>query len=120
MDSKTWAGWTLVGIGLLHQAAGVVLSLGIFGDVVADGWVNAWADGGAREATFWFLISGFAFLVIAGLVLALDRIPRWLPAGLAGVALFGALGYPVSGMWLFFIPAALLHRHSRRAGQMAS
>ena len=49
-----------------------------------------------------------------------QRLLRRFARGLLIVALFGALGYPVSGMWLFFIPAALLHRHSRRAGQMAS
>lgn len=93
---KSWVGRSILVIGMLHTLVGVV------------------------EAAFWFLFTGFALLIIGGLVVWIERNNMYTPAFLSwsflSIAAVGAFMMPVSGFWLLFIPTIGLFRRPRQSG----
>lgn len=111
----TWTSRTLLVIGSVHLAMAPLLysdqltdiiSGGVLGQVESDAALKA-----ERSDAFWYTTAGFSTLLLAGLVRSLERssvgVPRYLPAALAGIAVWGVALMPMSGFWAFLVPAAL-------------
>ncbi len=114
MDSKTtpWAGWSLIGIGVIHNIFGLIIGWTPLADGLAAGPINVWDDPPARGFVYWFLAFGVLCWVAGAAVAQIERAglaPAWpliILLGLLGV--IGVITSPASGFWLTLIPLGLL------------
>lgn len=110
------SGWLLVGIGMVHNALGVVMGWPYLVEIVQAGvWNSIQPDGElmfARSTMLWFLLVGCFWWLLGGLMQAWLQtvprsLPRWLGWGLMAAGLMVGILLPISGAWLF-IPLGLL------------
>jgi hypothetical protein len=99
-------GLQLVGIGVVHNAIGLLLGREPIAAILAGGYTGAVDVAFDRMAIFWFLWFGWVLMLLGGAVRAIEpqTVPRWLVAGIAAMALGGAAAMPLSGFWLALIP----------------
>jgi chaperonin groEL len=120
MKSKTFplVGWSLVIIGIIHNAFGFIAGWPVLLDAVSAGLIGAW-DRPATGVLFWFLVTGFALIALGLLTAQLERsgvvIPWSFITVLGLLALAGVVLMPASGFWLLLFPVAVcLIRRLRR------
>lgn len=118
---RTWIGKYIAGIGILHSIFGLVMFRGTFADLIRDGLVNTVNVQPERGFAFWFVAIGLFWLLLGAVLDQYERgghsLPRFLGSALGALSLTGVIIMPISGWWLFFIPAsALLFRSRNRGG----
>lgn len=107
---KRWIGIYLMVVGVLHTAVGMRFFAPTLRQQLAEGMWNTLGRIPERQWAFWFLMLGFALIVLGALVDWIEagklRPPRRLAAGLSLITLAGVVMMPVSPFWLL-IPATL-------------
>lgn len=105
---KIWIGRAILVIGLLHSLFGFVAFRGILAEIWSELLFNTVDRQPDREAAFWFLITGFALLIIGGLVDWIEQkqlaIPAFMRWGFLTITLLGCFIMPKSGFWLLLVP----------------
>jgi hypothetical protein len=136
-------GSLVVGCGLLHTLVGAVLAWPDMIAVARDGfldavygvhatglsrgygdWIKGFAHvGDSRPLTFWFLWTGFAWIILGALCHWVERaaglrLPRWVGASLLVYGLSGFVLVPLSGFPILIATSlVLLHRSRSRVGE---
>ncbi len=116
--SAALVGLTLIGIGVLHTAMAPVVHGPALRGIIEGGVVAAVESDPAqiaiRSAGFWYLTAGFAVMILGALLWWVQRRIGRLPAAvgwvLLGLTVWGVLLMPVSGFYLFLLPAVLAWR----------
>ncbi|MCP3058422.1 DUF6463 family protein [Myxococcus sp. K38C18041901] len=115
---RVTTGTLLLLTGVMHQLVGLVLYREPLSEMVRAG-VVASLDGdlGPRAAAFWFLVSGWGFMLLGALARAVEREtgrppPSLFGWGLWGLGVFCVVPMPVTGAWVLF-PLGL-HALARR------
>lgn len=116
------AGVMLMVIGVAHLLVGVIGFGDTFAAMAADGLVGSLGDGRdatERETAFWFEVTGLVLVLLAGLIIWVERHagvpPLGLAIGLAALAVAGGAVAPASPFWTFLAPAAVIAwRHARQ------
>jgi hypothetical protein len=102
-----WIGKSLVGIGVIHSLFGFVVFRGIINVLVSEGLFNTVNNQPEREQAFWFLFTGFAWIILGLLVDWLEKSsnkpPSFLGWAFLTMTVVGAFIMPISGIWLFFV-----------------
>ncbi len=107
---KSWVGWSILVIGILHALVGVVAFHDFLITIFREGLFNTIGlkYQPEREAAFWFLFTGFTLLIIGGLVVWIERnkmrVPAFLSWSFLAITVTGAFMMPASGFWLLLIP----------------
>lgn len=118
MNLWRYSGWMLIATGVLHNIIGIVVGWEILSAMIADGiWNSIEAAGEAsaqwtRAAMLWFLMLGFAWIMLGTLMQntirhsnrPLPRVWGWL---LLANGILVAVILPASGAWLF-LPQGLI------------
>lgn len=116
---RTWIGKYIAGVGIIHCVFGLVVFRGTFAGLIRDGLLNTVSWQPDRGFAFWFVTVGFFWILLGAVIDQYERgghpLPRYLGPGLGAIALTAVVIMPLSGWWLFFIPAAALSL--RRAGE---
>lgn len=113
MDSKTrpWTGWSLVAIGIVHNAFGLVVGWAHIADGVRGGFVGAWDSPPERGMLFWFLAFGFLCMICGATAAQVERAGTPLSwafiTGLALLTVCGIAAMPASGFWLALVPVGI-------------
>ena len=115
---RAWIGKSVIGIGSIHTVFGLVAFRQIVGTLAGEWLINTVNGELDRERAFWFLFTGFAWLILGALINWLEIHRETLPAFLGWSFLvmtaLGVLVMPVSGFWLFWAPTAGLLQRRRR------
>jgi hypothetical protein len=115
---KFWIGKSIVVIGLLHTVVGVFGFYGTLTELLDERVFDTVYGQPLRELTFWFIAFGLLTMVFGIFVDSYERtfprFPRRLGWSLFLFAIAVAAAIPISGTWLFFIPAVGAIHHSRR------
>lgn len=115
------AGPILIAISVIHLACTPVFYAPALGDIIDDGLINALESGGelidSRDAAYWYVAAGLGMVLLGYLTWWVERRGETLPVPLgwllvAFTIINGAL-YPLSGFWLFLLPAAVILRRGR-------
>lgn len=117
---KLWqySGLMLIGTGVIHNVIGIVLGWNFLVAMVIDGLWNTAAQSvqpgmlHTRAELLWFLMLGFAWIMIGALLHGHIRCHKTPPSKLYGWALFMkgvvmVVVLPASGAWLF-LPQGLI------------
>ena len=103
-----WVGRSLLVIGALHVAYGVVTFHPALARIAAAGFWNALGDRD-RQLAYWFVFAGVAVSLIGILVDAAERerrvLPRAFTLGLLALAAISVVLDPASGFWLVLAAA---------------
>ena len=117
---KAWIGKSVMAVAIGHTIVGLIVfgpALRTFFDGGIVNTITAGQNPG-REAAFWFLFTGFAILVIGGLVDYLEKhdlaIPLFVGVSTAILTIIGIIVMPMSGFWLMIIPLVGLARSARQ------
>lgn len=113
---RVWIGKYIAGVGIVHSVLGLVAFRTTFTNLIGDGLVNTVNGQPEREFAFWFVVTGFVLVLLGAVIDRYERgghsLPGFLGWALGTLALAGVLIMPISGWWLFFIPALALSRQS--------
>jgi hypothetical protein len=107
---KSWIGKSLFVIGVGHSLMGFIAFRNTIALIVNENLVNTISlnDNSSKEAVFWFLITGFALMIIGGLVDLIENknigMPPFLLWCLVFITAIGIFMMPVSGFWLLLVP----------------
>ena len=111
---KRWIGRTLLAIGLLHTAFGLVVFSSVWAALLREGLLNTVDRQPMRAAAYWFLFFGFVLLLLGALVDWCEAqgitLPAFLGWGLLAMTVVGVAVTPITGMWLALIPVVGLLR----------
>lgn len=105
-----WIGRSFIIIGILHSVVGFIAYREILIQILGEHLVNTISVSSEpdREAAFWFLITGFALMIVGALVDWIERrnigMPAFLLWSFISITAIGVLIMPISGFWLFLIP----------------
>jgi hypothetical protein len=119
--SGALVGPVLIGIGILHTATAPIFHGPALRGIVEGGVIAAVESDPAqialRSAGFWYLTAGFAVMILGALLWWTQRRIGTLPGGVGwlvlGIAVWGVLLMPVSGFYLFLLPAGLAWHAAR-------
>jgi hypothetical protein len=120
---KTWIGKSVIVIGILHTVVGIIVFYDALSIIISERLFNTITlnQRPNREAAFWFFFSGFALLIIGGLIDWIERnnvdSPTFLLWSFLSITAMGALIMPVSGFWLLFIPTIGLFRWQKKVNK---
>jgi hypothetical protein len=108
---KRWVGRWLLGVGAIHTGYGLWAFAAPLRAIGADGFWNAVDADPGRRLAFWFLFTGFVFLLTGALVDHTEaqeagRLPWFVGYALLLLGVGGAVLIPVSAIWLLIPPAA--------------
>ncbi len=116
-----------MGIGAIHQIVGFAIGFGWLPSLSKSGaapLLDLWRSGVVgqaeadplRMAMVWFLLFGFALILLGMTLHQLERsggrLSRELAWGLGGLCALGVLLMPASGFWMGFVPAFQIWRRS--------
>lgn len=112
---RPWIGKYIAGVGIIHSVFGLVFFRATFAGLLRDGLVNTVSRQPDRGFAFWFVMTGFFWMLLGAVLDEYEGethcLPRFLGPALGALALVSAVIMPQSGWWLFFLPvAALLFR----------
>lgn len=115
---RRWIGGWITFVGVAHCTLAVITFGDVYRAMLAAGMWNTLDRTPAWDLSFWFLISGAAFvllgLAVDGIEAAGQRMPPAPGWGLLGVSAVGIVADPASGFWALLLGAvALLHRAFR-------
>ena len=115
---RNWIGKSLMVIGIIHSIFGFIVFHNIIADLIREMLFNSIDRQLDRNTAFWFLFTGFAIIIIGGLVDWAERkhseLPSFLKWSLLVITILGCFIMPKSGFWLLFIPTiGLLLRRSK-------
>ena len=106
--ARRWVGRSLLVIGALHVAYGVITFHPALARIAAAGVWNALGDRD-RQLAYWFVFAGVAVSLIGILVDAAERecriLPRGFTLGLLALAAISVVLDPASGFWLVLAAA---------------
>ncbi|PSL46506.1 hypothetical protein CLV51_103486 [Chitinophaga niastensis] len=112
-----WIGKTLIGIAIIHTMFGLVVFRDILGQLYHDGLLNTIKVESDRNAAFWFLFTGFVWILLGIFVNSAEKnqytIPPVIGWSLLVTALLAVIIMPASGFWLLFIPAIALIKRNK-------
>jgi len=116
-----WIGKSIIFIGGVHSVFGFVVFRSTIAELASEGVINTVNGQPEREIAFWFLFFGF-MAIIAGLLTdwcerRFRLLPGFLGWSLLGMTVACVTIMPISGAWLFFVPAigAILRTRKSRA-----
>lgn len=116
--ARPLVGWCLIGIGILHSIIGLVTGRSPIKEGIVAGTIGAWDTAPDRRAIYWFLVTGFALILLGGAIATLERrgiaLPWALVGGLGTLTLGGIVTMPSSGFWLLLVPLILAVARRRR------
>ncbi|MCI4669553.1 MAG: DUF6463 family protein [Bacteroidia bacterium] len=105
---KNWIGKTIIGIGLIHTAFGMVVFWSIFAEILNEGLFNTVNQQPIREAFYWFEFFGLVLMILGALInwmeFKQEAIPGFLKWSLLGMSAVMVFIQPVTGAWLMAIP----------------
>ena len=105
---KVWIGKSVLLIGIAHSVFGFIVFRGILAELAGELLLNTVDGQPDREAAFWFLFSGFALLIIGGLINWIEHkqaaLPLFLKWSFLGITFLGCFIMPKSGFWLLIVP----------------
>lgn len=108
---RPWVGWSLIGIGILHNTLGITMGWPHLAAAARDGLIGAWDTDPRRGQVYWFLVTGFGLMLAGGAVAALERHDPRLPWGwitaLAALTVAGVITMPASGFWTLLAPLGI-------------
>lgn len=121
------AGPVLVAISILHIAGTPLFHAPAVAAIIDHGLVNAVDSSGrlldARASAFWYVVTGLVVALLGYMVWWIERIAV-LPAAIGWLLVaFTALNvvlFPLSGFWLFLLPAAVALRRARQPSALAA
>lgn len=120
---KSWIGKSLVIIGVGHSLLGFIVYRNAIALIINENLVNTISLNGnsSKEVSFWFLMTGFALMIIGALVNAIENknitVPAFLLWSLILIASIGIFMMPISGFWLLLVPiVGLFIRQQRQNG----
>lgn len=104
-----WIGKWMIGVAVIHLILGFVFMRGTLAILVSEGFFNTVNGQPPREATFWFLYTGFMLLLLGVALNRLEKLDQPLPKavswGFPALTALGAVVMPISGIWLLIPPA---------------
>ena len=100
MQGPKLSAYLLIATGVLHNAIGFTIGAPVLGEIVREGFFNTIGMQPDRNAAFWFLLSGFALMLMGLLLLELRHIPKAFAWSLLTLSLMGVVLMPLSGFWL--------------------
>jgi len=105
-----WIGKWIFSVGVIHSLFGFLFMRSTLVVLWSEGVLNTVNGQPPREAVFWFLYTGFLFLIVGVLIDHVERrslaMPRFLPSGFAVLTVIGIFVMPISGLWLLVPPTA--------------
>ena len=106
------SGYYLIATGIIHNALGLIMGREVLLNILKDGFFNSINMETDRNAIFWFLFTGFFFMITGKLMqdylsTIQKPLPKTLGYYLLALAVVGCAVMPVSGIWLA-IPQALI------------
>jgi quinol-cytochrome oxidoreductase complex cytochrome b subunit len=119
ITKKAWIGKSILAIGILHIIVGIIVFHDVLALLVSEKLVNTITlrQQPDRAEAFWFLLTGFALLIVGGLVDWIERngvnAPAFLPWSFLSIIVVIGLMMPISGVWLFIVPTVGLFRGRR-------
>jgi len=115
---RAWIGKYIAGVGILHTIVGLVVFRATFEDLLRDGVVNTVNWRPERAFPFWFVDIGLFWILLGAVIDHYEQegIPGFVAWALTGLALAGVMVMPLTGWWLFFIPATALLFRARNRG----
>ncbi len=115
----TRVGPLMIATGIVHTIFGVAVGWAALADIWRDGVFNAVEPHRDRESWFWFLMTGWSWMIAGALAKGLERreegLPPWFAGNLLALGIVGVILVPVSGLWLFFPFAWLAYREAPAA-----
>ena len=112
MNSSRLAAQSIIGIGLLHCLLFLWFGRRVLRSVVNEGLWNTIDPIRDRQMVFWALLAGVVVILLGQLSWWLSKRGQTLPAFLGwqllGITLACGVLMPISGAWLFLVPAALI------------
>ena len=119
-----WIGKWFFTVGAIHSLFGFAFMRGTLGVLWSEGLFNTVNGQPNREATFWFLCTGFLLLIVGVLVdnvekrgLAVQSFVNWT---FVVLTVTGVVVMPISGIWLLLPPVVGLvfrWKNTRSSGQ---
>jgi len=117
------AAWILIGIGLLHMLLFLWFGRRVLAAIAGEGFWDTIDPIRDRQMIFWALLTGVIALLLGQLALWVEgrgmRLPAFLGWELIAITLVCGVLMPISGEWLFLIPAALILIGARRVESQA-
>ncbi len=108
-------GKIIIAIAIIHNIFGFIIFYDIFTELVRESLFNTVMDQFDRNAAFWFVFSGFALMIIGGLINWIEgnqfELPPFLKWSFLAITIIGCFIMPISGFWLLSIPTIGLFLH---------
>ncbi|UCE07736.1 MAG: hypothetical protein JSW07_06810 [bacterium] len=105
-----WIGKWIFAVGVIHTLFGIAFmktTLAVLWSERLFNTVNGQPD---REATFWFLYTGFLLLIVGALVNQVEKhgltVSSFVNWALVVLTIIGVVVMPISGIWLLLPPVA--------------
>ena len=109
---RVWIGKYIAGVGLIHSAFGLIVFRATFADIARDRLFNTVGWQPDRGFAYWFVTVGLFWMLMGAVVDHFEKaghpLPRFLGPALGAVTLASVVLMPLSGWWLFFVPAGAL------------
>lgn len=115
MQKKTWIGYWIMLVALLHTIASFLFFMPAYQEIWQRGVVNAIGRNLMPALGIWFLLFGVVLALLGLCVTSLEKhqaydSARTLAVGLFLMSLLGVILMPDSGFWLMFPAAIALYR----------
>lgn len=106
---KVWVGKAIAAVGIIHSIFGFVIFRQTIAELFSEGLFNTVNGQPMREFAFWFILSGF-FWILFGLLVdwcerEMKRLPHFIGWGFLSLTIIVLIIMPISGGWLMLIPA---------------
>jgi hypothetical protein len=106
---RAWIGKSIIIIGVIHSAFGLVGFRKTIATIFSEGLFNTVNGQPEREFAFWFVFFGLLMIAFGAFVNWVERqgikLPKFLGWNLLALTLLIVMIMPVSGGWLLLAPA---------------
>ncbi len=112
MNLWKYSGIFLILTGIIHNVTGIGIGWEVLASILSEGLVNSVNQEYDRNAVFWFLATGFFWIVLGHMLHRSIKnsnkpAPPFVGWYMLAFAIVGCAISPVSGIWLFF-PQSLI------------